>query len=66
MGAIQKERLRNELDIPDHLMIRLALGKPAETLVLENLEPGGDIRYWRDQKDINHVPKRKLEEIILK
>ena len=68
MGGIQKERLRSELDIPDHLMIRLvlALGKPAETIVLEDLEPGGDIRYWRDQSDIHHVPKRKLEELIVK
>jgi nitroreductase len=68
LGAIQKERLRRELDIPDHLKIRLvlALGKPAETVVLEDLEPGGDIRYWRDEKDNHHVPKRKLEELIIK
>jgi nitroreductase len=68
MGAIQKEKLRSALDIPDHLIIRLvlALGKPAETIVLEDLEPGGDTRYWRDENDIHHVPKRKLEELILK
>ena len=68
IGAIQKERLRRELDIPEHLMIRLvlALGKPAETVVLEDLEPGGDIRYWRDEKGIHHVPKRKLKELIIK
>ena len=68
LGAIQKERLRRELDIPEYLMIRLvlALGKPAETVVLEDIEPGGDIRYWRDEKGIHHVPKRKLEELIVK
>ncbi|MFO8165135.1 MAG: nitroreductase family protein [Thermodesulfobacteriota bacterium] len=68
MGSIQKERLRQELDIPDHLMIRLvlALGKPAETRVLEDLEQGGDIRYWRDEKNIHHVPKRSLEELIIR
>jgi nitroreductase len=68
MGSIQKERLRQELDIPDHLMIRLvlALGKPAETIVLEDLEQGGDIRYWRDEKNIHHVPKRSLEELIIR
>jgi len=68
MGAIQKERLRRELDIPEHLRIRLvlALGKPAETVVLEDLEPGGDIRYWRDEKGIHHVPKRKIKELIVK
>ena len=67
IGSIQKERLQRELNIPDHLLIRLvlAIGKPAETIVLEDLEPGGDIRYWRDKNDIHHVPKRKLEELIV-
>ena len=68
LGSIQRDRLRDELDIPEHLKIRLvvALGKPAETVVLEDVGPGGDIRYWRDEKDVHHVPKRTLEEIILK
>ena len=68
LGSIQKEKLRSELDIPDHLMIRLvlALGEPAESVVLEDIEPEGDIRYWRDEKGVHHVPKRKLEELIIK
>jgi len=68
LGSIQRDRLRDELDIPEHLKIRLvvALGKPAETVVLEDVGPGDDIRYWRDEKDVHHVPKRTLEEIILK
>jgi nitroreductase len=67
IGGIQKERLRRDLAIPDHLRIRLvlALGKPVETAVLEDLEHGGDIRYWRDEKGVHHVPKRKLEELIV-
>ena len=68
LGSIRKEKLRSELDIPDHLMIRLvlALGEPAESVVLEDIEPEGDIRYWRDEKGVHHVPKRKLEELIIK
>ncbi|RMG84469.1 MAG: nitroreductase [Candidatus Dadabacteria bacterium] len=67
IGAIQKDRLREALGIPEHLLIRLvlALGKPAETVVIEDLEPGGDIRYWRDEKGVHHVPKRRLEELIV-
>jgi len=66
IGSIDKERLRQALHIPGHLKIRLvvALGKPAERVVLEDLEPGGDIRYWRDDKGGHHVPKRLVEEII--
>ena len=68
IATIQKEQLRRELEIPDHLGIRLvlALGKPTETVVLEDLEPGGDIRYWRDEKSIHHVPKRNLDELIVR
>lgn len=67
IGAIQRDRLREALSIPGHLRIRLvlALGKPAETVVLEDLPAGGDIKYWRDEADVHHVPKRTLEELIL-
>jgi len=67
IGSIDKERLRQGLHIPKHLKIRLvvALGKPAERVKLEDLVPGGDIRYWRDEKDVHHVPKRMLAELIL-
>lgn len=67
IGSIDKERLRRELTIPDHLKIRLvvAFGKPTEKVVLEDTGPGGDIRYWRDEKGDHHVPKRTLEELIV-
>jgi nitroreductase len=67
IGSIDKDRLRRELAIPDHLKIRLvlALGKPAEKVVLEDLEPGGDTRYWRDAEGVHHVPKRGLAELIV-
>ena len=49
IGAINKDKLREELDVPAHFKIQLvlALGKPAEKVVIEDLEPGGDIKYWR-------------------
>jgi nitroreductase len=67
IGSIDKDRLRKELGIPEHLKIRLvlALGKPAEKVVLEELRPGGDTRYWRDENDVHHVPKRSLDELIV-
>jgi nitroreductase len=68
IASIKKDKLRQALDIPDHFKIQLVLtlGKPVEKVVIEDLEPGGDIKYWRDENEIHHVPKRRLEELIVK
>ena len=67
IGSVRREELREALGIPRHLDILLviALGKPKETVVIEDLGPKGDIKYWRDSQGIHHVPKRSLEEIIV-
>jgi nitroreductase len=67
IGALRHERLRGVLRVPDHLRVRLviALGKPAERVVIEPVPPSGDIRYWRDGAGVHHVPKRSLEEVVL-
>lgn len=67
IGAIKEKKLRSVLQIPGHLkiMLVLALGKPRETVVLEDMGPQDSIKYWRDEKDVHHVPKRRLETIIV-
>ncbi len=66
IAAIDKEQLRKDLDIPDRYRILyvLAMGKPKETVVIENMK-NGDFRYWRDKNETHHVPKRDLDELIL-
>lgn len=65
VGSINRPRLKSALKIPRHLQVLLviALGKPNEKVMIE--EARGDIRYWRDEKGIHHVPKRPLKEILL-
>jgi nitroreductase len=67
IGSINKDTLRENLQIPDPyvILLVLALGKPGEKVVIEDLAPEGDIKYWRDGKDVHHVPKRGLDELIL-
>lgn len=67
IGSVKKERLRDVLEIPAFLEILLviALGKPKETVVLQSLLPDGNIKYWRDEEMVHHVPKRSLDEIII-
>lgn len=63
--AFQREALRDLLALPDYMEIRyvLALGRPGETVVLEEMQ-GEDFRYWRDAQGVHHVPKRKKEDLI--
>jgi nitroreductase len=67
IGTVQREKLCKVLDIPSRYQILLviALGKPAETAVVETVGPAGDIKYWRDSEGVHHVPKRALDDIIL-
>ena len=67
IGSINRQRLRGILAIPPHLKILLvlAIGKPKERVLLEMTESDGNIHYWRDADGVHHVPKRKLEDIII-
>jgi len=66
IGSVQREKLRSILEIPENYKIIqvIALGKPAEEVVIDEVA-GGDIKYWRDEKGIHHVPKRSLDELII-
>jgi nitroreductase len=67
LGSVKRAPLRSalKLDIQYRIMLVVALGKPAEQIVLEEVGPEGDIKYWRDAEGIHHVPKRSLDEIII-
>jgi nitroreductase len=67
LASVDRDRLRKVLDIPEQyeILLALALGSPKEKVVLEELEPGGDFRYWRDNDSVHHVPKRRLDDIIV-
>ncbi|HCY40792.1 MAG TPA: nitroreductase [Prolixibacteraceae bacterium] len=64
--SVNRNRLRELFNLSEQFEIIqvLALGKPKETVVLDEIK-NGDIKYWRDENQVHHVPKRSLEEIIL-
>jgi len=68
IGSIHREAIHEALNIPRiyKILLILALGKPMEEIVVEKVKGDGDIRYWRDENDVHHVPKRSLDDIILK
>jgi nitroreductase len=67
IGSIDKSKLATILDLESGLEILwvLALGKPAEKVILEEVQ-NDRIEYWRDHQGVHHVPKRSLDELILK
>jgi len=67
IAALNKNKLQQILKLPQNLEIvfTIAIGKPKETIILDELEAGNSSNYWRDTNEIHHVPKRKLKDIII-
>ncbi|SMP67907.1 PAS domain S-box protein [Anoxynatronum buryatiense] len=66
-GSIDRDGLREALNLDPRfeILLVIALGKPVEKVILEPLKPDGDIKYYRDDNQVHHVPKRSLEEVIV-
>ena len=56
-------KLASLFDMPEHLTLSLvvALGKPRETVIIEECKTEDDVHYWRDEHGVHHVPKRSLK-----
>ncbi len=67
IGNIKRKKLKQIFNISDRYEIPLilALGKPKEEVVIEEIPIDGDIKYWRDEMNKHHVPKRKLSDVII-
>ena len=67
VASIDQLKLKQILTIPEHLVVLLvvALGKPAEEVVVESVGSDGKIEYYRDPDGVHHVPKRTHDELIV-
>jgi len=72
IGSFDPEQIGNVLRLPRKCepVLVLALGKPDETPIIckpdDKLEGNERIKYFRDKAGLHFVPKRSLDEIILK
>jgi nitroreductase len=67
LGSIKRQKLRDifNIDPKFKILLVIALGEPKEDIVIETVGPDDNIRYWRDEAGVHHVPKRSLNEIII-
>ena len=68
IGSFDKTELKKLLNFPEHVEPKLviALGKPAEEIILVDPKEDGSVKYYRSEDGKTHyVPNRKLEDIIL-
>lgn len=68
IGSFKRKKIRELLKIPDtlSLLMVIALGKPVETVVIDQMADHDSVRYFRDVNGIHHVPKRVVDDIVLK
>jgi nitroreductase len=67
IATVNRKELSRLLNIGERfeIVLVIALGKPKETVVIDDIGPDGDVKYWRDREGVHHVPKRTLDEIII-
>ena len=67
VGSINRNKLRRILNISAQykILLVLAIGKPKEQVVIEEVGADGNIQYWVDDQGVHHVPKRNLNDIIV-
>lgn len=66
-GSIRREALRAALSIPERfdILLVVALGRPVERVVLEEIPGDADPGYYRTPDRTHHVPKRRRQDVII-
>lgn len=67
LGSVSRDELRDFFNIPSNYKILyvIALGYPIEKVEIDEIGEDGNFEYWRDEKHVHHVPKRKLSDLII-
>ena len=65
--ALNRKKIAEVLNLSDDYIIHIALaiGKPAQEVIVEDIHEGDDVKYWMDDDKTHHVPKIVLHELIV-
>ncbi|MCD7766262.1 MAG: nitroreductase family protein [Lachnospiraceae bacterium] len=67
IGNFSPAQISEAAQLPEYLtpLLVVAIGKPAEKVVLTEIGPEEPTNYYRDDNDVHYVPKRRLEDIVI-
>ena len=65
IGAFDHKELREELNLLYEPLLVIAIGRPAEKIVLRECREGDNLTYYREE-GTHYVPKITTEDLILK
>lgn len=65
IGACDKERLQEELQLPYRPLLVIALGRGNEQIRLVEIGAEESHSYYRDKAGVHYVPKVRLEDLII-
>lgn len=65
--SFNKKELCAALALPEGMQpeLMIAVGKPGEEVLLDDLPKSGDTAYWEDDARRHYVPKRALEDLLV-
>ncbi len=65
IAAADMDKIKKVLNLDEKYTVDslIAIGYPDEKSVTEDLDT--ETKYWKDDKNITHVPKRPLEKILI-
>ena len=63
--AFNRQEVKEALGLPLEPLAVLAVGKGIETIVLDEVPAGSDLRYYRSADGTHHVPKIRPEDLLV-
>lgn len=65
--AFKEKEINEALGLGDNfnLLMVVAVGYPLEEVVIDDIHAGDDIKYYRDQDQVHHVPKIVTEDLLI-
>jgi len=63
--AFNRQEIKEVLGLPLDPLAVLAIGKGTERIVLDEVQTGSDLRYYRDADGTHHVPKIAVSELLI-